>query len=640
MHEYFLKTTFFFFLLLSLFWSVSEGYAESERDMSTLQMFYEEDDIIVTPTRYPKSISQVAENVTVITADEIKSINAHSLTDVLSYVAGLQLSDQGSPGSYANVMIQGSQPWHVLLMIDGVTQNNLSESTPDIGLVPVQLIERIEIIKGPGSSSWGSSLGGIINVITKSPDDKREFGGMLSASIGERNTGDYRLELSGRKGGFGYYLSGGGLLTDGLLVHNGFHGGNFYTKLQFAPHEKADITFTLGYTTGARQMWNMERQTEYGPMESNTDSDNENLFATLVLDYQVSSDLALNVSLRSLWRDTVLSQKTYFAGMVFNDRIEGKDTGFGGSAKLVWSQRLNEMMVGTDFDTERLKSDNIKDGKQRQEKWALYLNDSLTLGVFSVTPGIRFDHTNTNGDFWSPSLGVTITPVGNTILRAYAARGFNTPFLSSTFGNGVNIITNPDLKMEKIWSYAVGLETTFFRYFWLKTSLFRHDISDVIDTVYLPDDTPDNPDDDHKMWVNVGKQRRQGLEVELKTMPLFNTSLSFGYALLDTKDRLTGDAVLNMPHYTWDVGLQYDDKKSFRATLKGHYIRWNVNPAEYVTHSSMTWDLYLVKKIYSGEYQSMELFFSARNIFKGAQYFRDYFRNTGRWVEGGIRFLF
>jgi vitamin B12 transporter len=644
MHKYFLKTTFFLFLFFCLPCGVDRGFAEGERDMSTLKMFYDEDDIIVTPTRYPKSISQVAENVTVITADDIKALNAHTLADALVYVTGLQLFDQGSPGSYVNGMIQGSQPWHVLLMIDGVAMNNLSESTPDLGLVPVQIIERIEIIKGPASSSWGSSLGGVINVITRSPDDTREFGGMLSASIGERNTGDYRLEISGGKGAFGYYLSGGGMLTDGLLPYNGYHGGNFYTKLKYSCSEKAVLAFTLGYTRGVRQVGAFREQIpELGAELAGTiDSKNENIFTTLGLDYQVARGLALNLSLRALWQDTVLAQKTIIEpfGVEIDSKKEGSDAGFGGSAKLVWTQRLHEMVVGTDFDTARLKSPNIEGGKQRQDKWAVYVNDSLTLGKFSVTPGLRFDHTNTNGDFWSPSLGVTFAPAENTILRAYVARGFNTPFLSSTFGNGVNIITNPDLKMEKIWSYVVGLETTFFRYFWLKTSLFRHDISDVIDTVSLPDDTPDNPDDDNRMWVNVGKQRRQGLEVELKTMPLYNTALSLGYALLDSTDRLTGDGVPNMPHYTWDVGIHYDDRKSFRATLKGHFISWDVNPDIYVTHSSMTWDLYLAKKIYSSEYQSMELFFSARNIFKGAQYFRDIFRNTGRWVEGGIRFHF
>lgn len=612
--------------LVSVFpWGMPEGYAQGERDMSTLKMFYEDDDIIVTPTRYPKSISRVAENVTVVTADDIKAINAHTLADILTYVTGVQLFDQGSPGSAVNAMIQGSQPWHVLLLIDGVSQNNLSESTPDMGLIPVQFIERLEIIKGPASSSWGSSLGGVINVITKSPDDTREFGGTLVASIGERNTGDYRLEVSGRKSGFGYYLSGGGLLTDGLLTHNGFQGGNFYTKMHYSAGDRTDINFTLAYNKGSRQIGTF-------PASGITiDSDVENLFATIALDYQITNGLLLNISAHSIWRDIALSYNDYYSDLRLAES-KGNDEGFGGSAKLVWTQRMHEMVLGTDFDSGRLKSLTIKDGKQRLEKWALYVNDSFNIGKLSITPGIRFDHTNTNGDFWSPSLGVTYTPMDNTILRAYAARGFNIPSLASTFGDGVSIVANPDLEMERIWSYSLGLETTFFRYFWFKTTLFRHDISDVLDTALLPDGT--------RMWVNAGKQRRQGIEAEIKTMPLFNTSLSVGCALLDTTDRLTGNGVQNLPHYTWDVGLQYDDRKSFRATLKGHFIRWDVNPSDYRSHSSMIWDLYLTKNIYSAEHMAIELFFSARNIFNGDQYFRDIFRNTGRWVEGGARFNF
>ena len=95
---------------------------------------------------------------------------------------------------------------------------------------------------------------GVINVITKSPDESRKFGGVVSSSIGERNTGDYRGEVSGKVAGVGYYLSGGGLLSDGLLSHNGFHGGNFYTKLKSSPTDRADLTFTLGYNRGAREI--------------------------------------------------------------------------------------------------------------------------------------------------------------------------------------------------------------------------------------------------------------------------------------------------------------------------------------------------------------------------------------------------
>ena len=134
----------------------------------------------------------------------------------LNTVTGVQVVIRGGPVSVSSVLIQGSAERHVLVMIDGVSQNSLSEGIADIGAIPVQNIERIEIVKGPASSAWGSSLGGVINIITKSPDDTRKFGGTVSASIGEQNTGDYRGEVSGKVGNLGYYLSGGGIVSDGL----------------------------------------------------------------------------------------------------------------------------------------------------------------------------------------------------------------------------------------------------------------------------------------------------------------------------------------------------------------------------------------------------------------------------------------
>ncbi|MCP6657794.1 TonB-dependent receptor plug domain-containing protein, partial [Klebsiella pneumoniae] len=91
----------------------------------------------------------------------------------------------------------------VLVLIDGVSQTSTSSNFADVGAIPVQNIERVEIIKGPASTSWGSSLGGIINVITKSPEENRAAAGMVSASLGERFTGDYRGELTGTVGSFG-----------------------------------------------------------------------------------------------------------------------------------------------------------------------------------------------------------------------------------------------------------------------------------------------------------------------------------------------------------------------------------------------------------------------------------------------------
>ncbi len=201
-----------FAILLCL---VAPVFAQTEEEMDVLRMIYKDEDL-VTPGRVAKPVSQVAENITVIDADEIEAINAHTLTDVLYHVTGVQMDITGGPGSISGALIQGSDTRHVQVMIDGVSLNNLSDNIADIGSIPVQQIQRIEIVKGPASSSWGSALGGIINIITKSPDPDRKAGGMASASIGERNTGDYRGELSGTVGSFGYYIYGGGLTGDGL----------------------------------------------------------------------------------------------------------------------------------------------------------------------------------------------------------------------------------------------------------------------------------------------------------------------------------------------------------------------------------------------------------------------------------------
>jgi vitamin B12 transporter len=624
LHKKILITTFFLgWLLVSGSRPVS---AQPEKEMNTLEMFYDQDDIVVTPTRYPKSISRVAEDVSIITAADIKEVNAHTVTDVLLYVTGVQVAVRGGPGSYENVFIQGSAERHVLVMIDGVSQNGLAEGFADIGAIPVQNIERIEIVKGPASSVWGSSLGGVINIITKSPDDTHKFGGTVSGSIGSRNTGDYRGEISGEVGRLGYYLSGGGLLSDGLTTHNSFNGGNMYTRLQLAATDRADLTFTFGYNSGFRRVGNNP------DLNVSQDEDFANLFSTISLDWLLINDLSLDLSLHAARREANMITYQLSTGLKQSD-YDISDTVFGGNAKLTWTEKHHQMLAGVDFDLGELDGDIYTDGKQRLDKWAVFVNDTLTFGDFSLTPGLRYDYTSNSGDFWSPSLGATYTIAGNTILRADVARGFTSPPLSFTSSNHLNYIKNPDLKPETVWSYAAGFETTALRYLWLKTMFFRHDMNDVL--------TEEAPSGRKPFtYVNKGKQRRQGVEAEIKTMPLYNTSLMAGYAYVEAKDRSTGGEITATPKYTFDVGIQYDDKKSFQATLKGHYIRWRIPPNEQGKFNAMTWDLNLSKKVFTHENRTIGLFFTANNIFNSAQFPIIYTRNPGRWFEGGVRFDF
>jgi vitamin B12 transporter len=625
MHKNLVKTTFFLGLLFFL--CSGQVCAQPEKEKTTLEMFYDEDDVVITPTRYPKSISRVAENVTIITAEQIQAINAHTVTDVLNTVTGVQVVITGGPGSISDVLIQGSAANHVLVMIDGVSQNSLSEGSADVGATPVQNIERIEIVKGPASSAWGSSLGGIINIITKSPDDTRKLGGTVSASIGNRNTGDYRGEVSGKVGGLGYYLSGGGLVSDGLRPRNSLNGGNMYTKLQLAATSKADLTFSFGYNAGFRGIG------EFPAADLTFDNDFAYLFSNLSLNYLLSNELSLDLSLHAASRESKLFFNQLSTGLKLdNFTTTDKETEFGGCAKLAWTQKLHQLLAGVDFDLGEMEFNSFTNGKQRLDKWALFANDTLTFGGVSLIPGIRYDYTSSNGDFWSPSIGVTYSLAENTILRTYVARGFNIPPLGSTSGQGISFQGNPDLKMETVWSYAAGFETAALRFVWLKTMFFRHDINDILDSEILSSG--------FRTAVNRGKQRRQGVEAEVKTMPVYHTSLLAGYAYVDSRDRVTGEEIPAVAKYTFDVGLQYDDTKSFQGSLKGHYIRWQTDPDLPGKFNAMAWDLNLVKKIFITENRTAAAFFTAHNIFNSAQYPVGLFRNPGRWFEGGVRFEF
>ena len=92
--------------------------------------------------------------------------------------------------------------------------------------------------------------------------------------------------------------------------------------------------------------------------------------------------------------------------------------------------------------------------------------------------------------------------------------------------------------------------------------------------------------------------------------------------------------------HAWNIGLRYDDRKSFRAQLFGHYVWWNLPAEVMASYDDFIWDINVSKKIWSREKSAVELFFSAHNIFNGAQYTRGDIENPGRWVEAGTRISF
>ncbi|HTZ17142.1 MAG TPA: TonB-dependent receptor, partial [Dissulfurispiraceae bacterium] len=468
----------------------------------------------------------------------------------------------------------------------------------------------------------GAALGGVINVITKGPFDKG-IHGTASASYGSNSTEDLRAEVSANTGYAGIYLTAGQLHSNGFIPGTDVINHNLYSKMAYNLANGTDINLSLSYIGAKRG------NGDFGELFNEKIRDRDELyFGTLTINSRLSSSLTLDVT-----GNVQRNRKVRIANDLTDGAFVPGDSGvwddrrYGGTAKLIWKPDNQIIVLGSDYDNGTEKSDNLLGGKQNLTRLAFFANDTISIGDFAITPGLRYEDTNQNGDFISPSLGATYILTKKTILRATIARGFNVPALGDTFGTGGGF-PNPALKVEKVMSYQAGAECSELQYVWVKVSLFRHDVKDIIEN-----------DPTNTISINAGRQRRQGFEVEMRTVPVYNTSLSGGTTYVYAKDRDTNQIIMQIPKYTYDVALNYDDKKSFRARLQGRYVWWN-DDSGLSKYSDLIVDLNMVKTIYKNSSQSLETFLTVHNLFDGSQYLYSFYRNAGRWAEVGVRYKF
>jgi vitamin B12 transporter len=277
---------------------------------------------------------------------------------------------------------------------------------------------------------------------------------------------------------------------------------------------------------------------------------------------------------------------------------------------------------------------------KKRNKQAIFANDSIALGQFTVAPGVRYDRISNNNAITSPSLGITYSLAPDTLLRAYAARGFEAPSFSNEFGEA-EVRPNPDIKNEKIESVQAGIESTVVPSLWLKASVFRHSIWDAFADETLSDGSI--------MVVNAARERIQGIELEAKSSPVFHTTFGAGIMVLSAKDQDTGAKIPFRPSETYTVQAKYADGKSLHVLLTGRYSKWNppdsaVEPGtDSASKNAAIWDIHASKSVRkSAGKTSWELFFSMRNLFNGKEYlnFTQSLAAPTRWAEGGIRVIF
>jgi len=610
-----MRARFYIYVLICLatFSFVEKGSAkEAEREEILESLGRSAEDTVVSG-RFPRLLSRTPENVTVITAVEIEKINAHTLADVLLVIPGVQVENLTGPASPSFTLVQGSNYNHVLVLLDGVPINNLGDNFSDVGLIPARIIERVEIVKGAASSAWGQALGGVINVFTKEPDIERKAGGAMSMSYGERHTGDAGAEVSGTVGNFGYYLSGGYFGSGGFHANNGVDLGSGYAKISYQLPKQANIVFTLHYARAGRGDF------AYLPWDIKFNDDSKRTISTATYRGTISSGVDFEISAHHSVNLFGNETKFLSSGQSIQS-IHTDERSSGGTTKFLWRANDNILSVGLDYDHVSMKGNDslvqVDKLDRKNDRFGFFLNDTLTLGQLSVSSGIRYDHTGSPDDQISPSLGATYQLGNDSTVRGYTARGYSLPAFSL------------ERQSERVWTSQIGIESSAIPYLWLKGTLFRNKTWNIT----LRD--PQTGEFYHD------KNTLQGIETEVKTTPLFNTSFSAGYTHVDARRDADNSVVKDVPRHTVQLGVHFDDKDLLRGVLNGRYIDWNADAFRNGSYGSVLWDLFLTITPLGREQTSPELFFSLRNIFDSQQYLDEIYKNSGRWLEGGVRFKF
>lgn len=156
-------------------------------------------EIVVTATRTPKPVREQLNDISVITQDEIEQAGAITLAELLRSQPGIEFTSNGGMGTTSSVYIRGTNPNHALVLVDGMRINSATNGTTALEKIPLAQIERIEILRGPGSHLYGSeAIGGVIQLFTRSGKEAPAFN--ASAGIGSENLYSLNAGAQGKTG--------------------------------------------------------------------------------------------------------------------------------------------------------------------------------------------------------------------------------------------------------------------------------------------------------------------------------------------------------------------------------------------------------------------------------------------------------
>lgn len=548
------------------------------------------DEIVVTATRTDREIKDVATNITVLTQDDIKQYQPANITDLLNHVPGLVINGMGSIMSTVYAGSRGISPSSrgLLLMIDGIEVNEPTNYITALN-VPMNNIERVEVIKTPSSVLYGpTAVGGMINIITKTPAKPVEA--QASVLYGSNNHTEASVNTLGiSPQGLTYNLNYWYLNTDGYRNHGYTNQNQFMPRLGYT---KGDIKLEFfsfftetqdGFPGGLPlNTYKNDPTTSLQP-DRNGDSYQTNSGATLT--WKTSSDSRLQM--KSYYRTNEWNTQDY--GLYFKGKpnnwtneatyqqnvpIMNMPHTFLLGGQYVRIQNNPEMYMDENFKGTKLSSVDL-DG----DNTGFFLQDEVRLtSNIMASAGIRYDMFTTDyinnlkpsGSFhnddskWSPRMGLTYSPLPALNVFANYSQGIRSVVLArSVFQLTQNV------KPEEEESYELGIRGVLMKKMEYSLAGFHIDTKDKIVQT-----------NGRYKYENAGKATSNGIETSLGMYLTDRLHAMANYTYLDAKfdDFQTASAnyddksVPLVPHHIIGLSGDWNDPTFGRISAAVQYV--------------------------------------------------------------------
>ncbi|WP_425056101.1 TonB-dependent receptor domain-containing protein [Pseudomonas abyssi] len=543
--------------------------------------------MVVTATTTERSTADAPASVSVVGGDELRRRPVNDLADAVRDTVGVDLQDLGL--GRRGISIRGMDSEQTLMLVDGqrinASASGIAHSDFELGWVPTEAIERVEIVRGPMSSLYGSeALGGVVNVITRAATD--EWQGSFSSNA---TFADSSLDGDQRKTGF--YL--GGPLVEGTLGLNLWGEFRQRDALRDAANpalsqldEQDARTGHLGLSWTPVDNQRIDLSVDAGNEEQ--DGDRSSTASPL---YQTHYDIdrrrySLSHNGDWGWGDSQvrlyrseLERKAYRSdGGDVSGPNTFTDTVLDGRVGLPLGEH-HLLTLGAETRREELEDPTVNlDGKAEQDHYAAFAQDEIWFNEqWELVLGARVDRHQDFGWETSPRAYLMFHPSDALTLRAGVGHGFKAPTLkqlspeyesrAAMGGRGI-IRGNPELEPETNQSFELGAELDKGRWM-LAATLFRNDVDNLIETIRLP--VCDVPGRVCLEYDNIAEARLQGLELSGRVILLDPLELSANYTYLDAENRVTGERLADRPRHRANASLNWALTGALNTRLQAEY---------------------------------------------------------------------